>query len=41
MILSILVVDDEPRTREMLRLLLELKGFKVSDSSDDMMCVHK
>lgn len=31
---SVLVVDDEPDVRQMLRLLLELDGYRVSEATD-------
>ena len=38
---SILIVDDEPGTRRMLRLMLELKGFQVSEAEDGLDALAK
>ena len=38
---SILVVDDEWRTREMLRMFLELEGFEVFEAEDGLDAIEK
>lgn len=38
---SILVVDDEWRTREMLRMFLELEGFEVFEAEDGQDAIEK
>jgi CheY-like chemotaxis protein len=38
---SILVVDDEPMARDLLRLMLERAGFKISEASDGLDALEK
>ena len=38
---SVLVVDDEWRTREMLRMFLELEGYEVFEAEDGLDAIEK
>ena len=39
--LSILVVDDEPMTRHMLRVMLELEGYQITEAVDGLDALKK
>lgn len=38
---SVMIVDDEPMTRQMLHMLLELEGFKVFEAEDGVEALEK